>query len=134
MAEFGKHAEMEGAAQFPPPPPQRPPVIEELRLLYGAGRQFAAAEFAYQSARARLLAKAAVWIAGGGAVALTLLFFVTMALVVGLLLALGTVLGPWGALAVVVGGLLVATALAGLVAYLGLRKFLALLGDGKNPA
>lgn len=141
MADFGNQSGMDEAARRSPPPPDRSPpppdgpsAIDEVRLLIAAGRQFATAEIAYQSARARLMGKAAVWIAAGGGLALMLMFFVTMALVVGLLLALGTVLGPWGALAAVVGGLLVATLLAGLVAWLGLRKFLALLNDGKDPA
>jgi hypothetical protein len=48
-----------------------------------------------------------------GALVLALLFFVLMALVMGLLLALTPLLGTWGALGVVVAGLLLLTLLAG---------------------
>ncbi len=116
------------------PSPASPPIAHELRLLIAAARQMASAEVAYQSTRARLMAKAAAWIAGGAAMALALLFFALMALVVGLLLALAPVLGHWGALGAVVGGLVLATLIAALIAYFGLRRFMALLRDGKDRA
>jgi len=111
-----------------------PPIADELRQLIAAARQMAAAELAYQSTRARLMARAAAWIAASGVLMLALLFFVLMALVVGLLLALAPLLGPWGALGAVVGGLLLATLLVALVAWRSLRRFVALLSDGKDPA
>lgn len=80
------------------------------------------------------MGKALAWIAGGAAAASALLFFVLLALVVGLLLALAQSLGAWGALAAVAGGLLLATLIAAMVAVLGLRRFMALLHDGKDPA
>ncbi len=109
--------------------PGSPSMVEELRLLIAAARQMASAELAYQTARARLMAKAAAWIAGGALLALVLLYFVLMALVVGLLLALAPVLGHWGALGAVIGGLLLVTLIAAVVAWRGLARFMALLRD-----
>lgn len=129
MIEFGTPSERDSAAGASP---AAPPIAEELRLLIDAARKMAATELAYQSTRARLMAKAAGLIAGSAALALALLFFVLMALVVGLLLALAPVLGPWGALGAVVGGLLLATLIVTLIALRGLRRFLALLRDGKE--
>lgn len=134
MVDFGKKSGLAEAAALSSARPDEPSIVDEIRLLIAAARQSAEAELAYQSARAKLLVKATAWIAGGGALALALLFFVLMALVVGLLLALAPMLGPWGALGAVVGGLLIATLMAGLVAWHGLRKFIALLRDGKDPA
>jgi hypothetical protein len=112
--------------------PTSPSIADELRLLIAAAKSAASAEVAYQSTRARLMAKAAAWIAGGAVLALVLLYFVLMALVVGLLLALAPLLGHWGALGAVVGGLLLATLIAALVAWSGLHRFMALWRDGKE--
>jgi ABC-type multidrug transport system fused ATPase/permease subunit len=114
------------------PSPASPSIADELRQLIAAARQMANAELAYQSTRARLMAKAMAWIAASAALALALLFFVLMALVVGLLLALAPLLGHWGALGAVVGGLLLAILIVALVALRGLRRFMALLRDGKD--
>ncbi len=95
--------------------------------MVAAIRQLATTEIAYQSTRFRLMGKAAAWCAAGGGLALALLFFVLMALVVGLLLALAPILGAWGALGAVIGGLLMATLVAGLISWLALRRLLALL-------
>lgn len=132
MADVSKQAELDETARLMGP--GRPSIADEVRRLIAAVRQFVAAELAYQKARAGLMGKAAVLIAGGGALALALFFFTLMALVVGLLLALAPLIGPWGAMGAVVGGLVIATLIAGLVAWSGVRKFLALLRDGKDPA
>lgn len=129
MADFDKRSAW--AAEAEPTPP---PISDEVSQLIAAARAMANAELAYQTTRARLLAKAAAWIGAGAAAALTLLFFVLIALVVGLLLALTPVLGAWGALGAVVGGLLLVTAIAAFIAWQGLRRFMALLRDGKDPA
>jgi hypothetical protein len=109
-------------------------IIDEVRLLIDAARQMASTELAYQKTRAGLMAKAAGWIAGSAVLVLALAFFLLMALVVGLLLGLATLLGPWGALGVVVGVLLIATLIAVFVALRSLRQFMVLLRDGKDPA
>jgi hypothetical protein len=126
LAEFDREPEWDGEAGA------SPSIADELRLLIAAAREMASAELAYQTTRARLMGKAAAWIAGGATLAVMLLYFVLLALVVGLLLALAPLLGHWGALGAVVGGLLLATLIAALVAWWGLRRFIALLRDGKE--
>jgi hypothetical protein len=87
-------------------------VIGELRDLIAALRLLVDSEISYQKARAglvgKLAAKTALWVV----VALFFGFFVLMALVVGLLLALGQAIGPWWAMVAVAGGLLVAVGFA----------------------
>lgn len=134
MADPGKQSGMDEAARLAASGPDKPSVVDDIRRLIVAVRQFAQAELAYQSMRARLMAKAAGAIAGFGALALALLFFAAMALILGLLLALAPLLGPWGAMGAVVGGLVIATVIAGLLAWRGVSNFMALLRDGKDPA
>lgn len=129
MAEFDRQPG--GGGQDDPSPPA-PSITDEVRLLIAAALEMASFELAYQTLRARLAVGTLPWIAGGAAVALALLFFAVMALVVGLLLALAPVLGHWGALGAVVGGLLVLTLIAALVALNGVRRLMALLRDGKD--
>lgn len=81
------------------------------RTLLEDGQTLLAAEIEFQKARAGFVLGRAKGILVLGALALALLFFALMALVVGLLLALAPLIGPWGALAAVVLGIL---ALSGL--------------------
>lgn len=131
VADVGKQPGWEGEAAASP---SSPSIMAELRQLIAAAKQMASTEVAYQTTRAKLMGVAAAWIAGGAVLALTLLFFVLMALVVGLLLALAPLLGAWGAMGVVVGVLLLFVVIAGLMAFSGLRRFMALLHDGKDAA
>lgn len=78
------------------------------------------AELAYQKSRAVVAGEGIKGIAGWGALALALVFFALMALVMGLLLALSAELGPWAALAIVFGGVLIA---AGLAAWTASRRW-----------
>ena len=96
----------------------------EFQRLFASGREAFASELAFQKARAALAGKLAGRIAGLGALALALLFFVLMALVVGVLIALVPVLGAWGAMGVVVAVLL----LASFVCLLGMRAAVRALG------
>ncbi|MBX9885357.1 MAG: phage holin family protein [Novosphingobium sp.] len=82
------------------------------RALLEDGQTLLAAEIAFQKARAGFVLGRAKGILVLGVLALALLFFALMALVVGLLLALAPLVGPWGALAVVVLGLLALTGLS----------------------
>ena len=107
------------------PNPKAPPhetLVDELCALATEAEAMARAEVAYQSARLSLGGKLVGRIAGWGALALALVFFALMALVVGLLLAIVPMLGVWGAMAVVVLGLLLATAASLLVARAGWRR------------
>lgn len=105
-------------------------LADELRALIAEARAAFDSEIAFQKARVSLAAKLAARIAGFGMLVLALLFFVLMALVVGLLLALAPMLTAWGALAAVVAGLLLATALTGLAVRAALRRLMRILGKG----
>ncbi len=87
-------------------------LIGGARALFEDGQSLLAAEIAFQKARAGFLLGRAKGILALAALALALLFFALMALVVGLLLALAPLIGPWGALAVVFFGLLAFTGLS----------------------
>jgi len=80
-------------------------LIAEAKRLASDGRTYAEAELAFQIARARVLAVAGGWMAGFALVALIFLHFALIALVVGLLIALATLIGPWWSILVVAGGL-----------------------------
>jgi hypothetical protein len=82
------------------------------RALFEDGQTLLAAEIEFQKARAGFVLGRVKGILVLAALALVLLFFALMALVMGLLLALAPLIGPWGALAVVVLGLLALTGLS----------------------
>lgn len=82
------------------------------RALLEDGQSLIAAELEFQKARAGFVLGRAKSILTLAALALALLFFALMALVVGLLLALAPLIGPWGSLAVVFFGLLALTGLS----------------------
>ena len=81
------------------------------RALLEDGQSLIEAELAFQKARAGFVLGRAKGILALATLALALLFFALMALVMGLLLALAPLIGPWGALAAVFLGLLALTGL-----------------------
>jgi hypothetical protein len=106
-------------------------LVDDVKRLVEDGRTLAEAELAYQKSRAVVAGQGAKGVLGWGALALALLFFVLMALIVGLLLALSfaSPLGPWGALGAVTLGLLAFGALSGWVAVRRVQRLSALLAD-----
>lgn len=106
-------------------------LVDDVKRLVEDGRTLAEAELAYQKSRAAVAGEGAKGVLGWGALALALVFFVLMALVVGLLIALSIAspLGPWGALGVVTLGLLAFGALSGWVAVRKVQRLSALLND-----
>lgn len=112
-----------------PDPVEAPGLVDDLRQLAHDGRTLLEAELAYQKSRAAVAGQAVKSVAGWGALALALVFFALMALVIGLLLALAPLLGPWGAMAAMVAGLLVTAALAGWIAAQRWQRTAAQLGD-----
>lgn len=121
------------------PEPDREPAEnatlgDELRALNGEARAAFAAELGFQSARARLVGKAAARIAGFSLLAVAALYFVLMALVLGAIVALAPHLGGWGATAVVILGLLGIVGGAVLGAWSGVRRIRRLLSEPKSPA
>jgi Flp pilus assembly protein TadB len=109
--------------------PEAPGLVDDLRQLAADGRTLLEAELAYQKSRAAVAGKAVGSIAGWGALALALVFFALMALVIGLILALTPLLGPWPAMLATVAGLLVAAALSGWLAARRWKHTAAQLAD-----
>lgn len=85
-----------------------PSLAELLGVLIEDGQTLLEAEAGYWRAAAGYVLGGAKRIAILLVLALFFVFFALMALVVGLLLALGTLIGPWGALVVVTGALALA--------------------------
>ena len=92
-------------------------LIDDLRALIAEAKLAFSSEIAFQSARAGLAGKIIGRIAGLAALAL----------------ALGPVLSPWGALGVVVLGLLTATGLVALGVLAAVRRLKRVLGLGSAP-
>ena len=108
-------------------------LLGSARALLEDGQTLLAAELEFQKARVGFVLGRAKGVIALGALALALLFFALMALVVGLLLALGPLIGPWAALGVVVTGLLALTGLCVLGAVRRVRSTLRAL-SGKDDA
>ena len=113
--------------------PEAPGLVDDLRQLAVDGRTLLEAELAYQKSRAAVAGKAASSVAGWGALTLALVFFALMALVIGAILALTPLLGPWGAMAAAVGGLLSAAALSAWIAAQRWKRAAAQLSEHGDP-
>ncbi len=109
-------------------------LLGDARALLEDGQSLLSAEIAFQKARAGFALGRAKGILALAALALALLFFALMALVVGLLLALAPLVGPWGALAIVVLGLLALTGLCVLGAVRSVRTTVRALKGGDGAA
>lgn len=116
----------------PPLEAENPTLAEDLRLLAQDARALAQAELAFQKTRAAYAGEQARGIALLGAVALVLAFFALMALVVGLVIALGPVLSPWGAMAVVTAALLLIAVTFALLAKARFTRMVATISDRKG--
>jgi hypothetical protein len=84
---------------------------EDIAALIESGRTYAEAELAFQKTRAALAVSNAAKAAGALVLALVLLNIALTALAIGAVLALQPIITIWGAIGVVVGALLLATAL-----------------------
>ena len=103
----------------------------EVRALAEEARAYALDELAFQKARASHAGKGIKGIAVFGVLALVLVYFALMALVMGLVIALGTTeLGPWGAAITGFAALLV---LAGVCALIARSNLTRLKTDLSNP-
>lgn len=103
------------------------PLFASLSDLVEDGQTYLEAELDYRRKQLSFGLSASRAIIGLVALGLALLFFALMALIMGLLLALAPLVGPWGALGIVMGAILVATGLCFLGAFLRLRKAKAAL-------
>lgn len=98
-----------------------PPLGDTVRALLEDGPNWLEAELAFQKARAGFVLGRAKGIALWAVLGLFLAFFTLVALVVGLLLALSSVIGPWGALGIVTLGLVALTGVCVAAALHGVR-------------
>lgn len=104
-------------------------LTEEVRQIANDARTLAQAEIAYQKARGLFAADKAKSIAILGAIAAGFAFFALMAAVVGSVIALGPVLGLWGAMAAVTLALLAIVAFCGLLILLNVRELKSVLSE-----
>ncbi len=109
-------------------------LVDDIRQLAEDGRTLIEAEVAYQKSRAVVAGAGLKSAALFGGLTLVLLFFVLMALVMGLLLALTPLIGAWGALGAVVGGLLIGAVIAALIAKSRWTRTAALIAETKDKA
>jgi hypothetical protein len=87
---------------------------EELGALIDDGRTYFEAELAFQSTRAKLIGRNAGIALGLIVVAVVVLHVAVLAFAVGMVMALEPLVTIWGAIAIVVGALILVTALLGL--------------------
>ncbi len=92
-------------------------LVEELAALIDDGKTYAEAELAFQKARAGLAGRSIGVALGLAIVAIILLHIAFLALAVGLVIALAPLVSIWGAIAIVVGGILLLVGLLGYGAY-----------------
>ena len=106
----------DGGKTDPPEPARDETLLEELGAVIDDARLYAAAEIAFQKTRAGLLGRNLGVAAGAIVVALILLHIAIIALAVGLVIALEPLVTIWGAIAIVVGVMLLGVAWLGWVA------------------
>ncbi|PZQ54997.1 MAG: phage holin family protein [Novosphingobium pentaromativorans] len=117
------------AALTPAPQDEDLSLVEDVRLLIGEARTFAQAEVAYQKTRAAYVGAQTKAIAVLGLGAVVLVIFAVMALVLGAVIAVGTLIGPWLAMIVVPLAILIVAAIMGISARNRSKKMLALVLD-----
>lgn len=104
-------------------------LVDDVRALVEDGRTLVEAELAYQKSRAAVAGAGAKGVLGWGALALALTFFMLMALVIGVLLGLSSILGPWAATAIMVSALALLAGLCALVASRRWKRTARMLAD-----
>lgn len=107
-----------------------PSLAQDLRQLADEAKVLAQTEFAFQKSRAAFVGAEVRTIALLLVVAAAIVFFAAMALVVGLVIALGPLLGLWGAMAAVTVGLALLAGLCAWSAKSRLARMLTIVGDG----
>jgi len=117
------------AALTPAPQDEDLSLVEDVRLLIGEARTFAQAEVAYQKTRAAYVGAQTKAIAVLGLGAVVLVIFAVMALVLGAVIAVGTLIGPWLAMIVVPLAILIVAAIMGIAARKRSKKMLTLVLD-----
>ncbi|MFS0849477.1 phage holin family protein [Novosphingobium panipatense] len=103
-------------------------LAQDLRQLADEAKTLAQAELAYQKSRAAYAGTESRTIALLLVVAAVVAFFAMMAFIVGTVIALGPVIGPWGAMAVVTGLLLAIAIISAFNARARLKRMMAIIG------
>lgn len=111
-------------------PDEETTLSDDIAALIDSGRTYAEAELAFQKTRASLVGGNAGKAAAALVLALVLLNIALTALAIGAVLALQPLITIWGAIAVVVGALLVGTGLLVRSARARGRVLAAMFGDG----
>lgn len=106
----------------------------DMRALADEGRNYALAEMHFQKARASYASQSIKGIAGFAVLALALVFFALMGLVVGLVIGLAGLFGPWAAAGIAFTGLLLIAALCGLVAHSKVKSMMRALANSDGGA
>ncbi|WP_404480979.1 phage holin family protein [Novosphingobium sp. BL-52-GroH] len=104
-------------------------LAQDLRRLADEAKVLAQAEFAFQKSRAAYVGAEARTIALLLVAAAVVVFFAAMALVVGTVIALGPLLGPWGAMAAVTLVLLALAAFCAFGARARVKRMTAIAGN-----
>ena len=107
-------------------------MIDEVSALIDDGRPYAEAEIAYQKSRAKLAGRSIAVATGALVLGVVLLHIAFLALAVGLVIALTPLVTVWGAIAIVVGGLLILVALLFNVAMKRARRVNTLFSSKKE--
>ena len=107
-------------------------MIDEVSALIDDGRTYAEAEIAYQKSRAKLAGRSIAVATGALVLGVVLLHIAFLALAVGLVIALTPLVTVWGAIAIVVGGLLILVALLFNVAMKRARRVNTLFSSKKE--
>lgn len=120
----------EPARQFRPG--EDPNFAEDLRALAEEASAFAKAELSFQKSRAAYAGKQAKKIVVLCVIAAVLAFFAVTAFVVGLVISLASLIGPWASMVVVTLALLVLAVVCLLSARSRLTATKAIVGDRKE--
>ncbi|MEL7445950.1 MAG: phage holin family protein [Pseudomonadota bacterium] len=107
----------------------RESLTQDLSDLIEDGKTFAEAELAFQKTRAGLAGRNLGFAAGFGILAIIVLHIALIALALGLLLAFQPMVGIWGAIGIVFGGMMIAVVLLGLSARSNAKKLATLFKD-----
>lgn len=106
-----------GEASPAPPPAYEESLVEELGAVIDDAKNYAAAELAFQKTRGKLLGKSVGIALGAVVLAIILLHLALIAMAVGFVIALEPLVTIWGAIAIVVGVMLLGVAALGYLAY-----------------
>ena len=115
------------------PLPSEPSLADDVRALVDDGKTYLEAELQFQKSRAALAVGRGKSGAIYGVAAAAIAHLALIALVVGLLFSLAPVIGPWGATGIVVGVLLILSAVLALMARSRFARLSAVFADPAKP-